>query len=73
MRIVTTITDLDNIVDDWISEPLAATNEEHQSAVRKISREISDRAHKSGLTYGQDWDSFLGAISSEELCEIAEQ
>lgn len=63
MRIITTIRDLENLVDSYSgSEGLADENGTHEQNVSKVAGQIRDEAHREGLRYGQDWSEFLSEI-----------
>lgn len=62
MRIITTITDLINLVDTWSgSEGLATKTATHNENVELVARAIAD-ARPNDLLWGDDWAEYLETI-----------
>jgi hypothetical protein len=69
MQVITTITDVRQLVDTWIgSEYYTADPNDHPAAVEKIARQISDEAHEAGLNYGDDWQALLARADVNNCC-----
>jgi hypothetical protein len=62
MRIITTISDLRNLVDTWSgSEGLATDTATHDENVKAVARAIADE-RPDDLAWGDDWAEYLASI-----------
>ncbi len=67
MQIITSISEIRNLVDGWdIDGDLTREQQE------KAASAIRDRAHRAGLTYGEDWEDFLNTLSTDDVRAFAE-
>ena len=67
MKIITTISDLRNLVDGW-----DANGDLSRDQIDDAAAKIRDLAHSAGLTYGDDWGPFLNTISFDDVLAFAE-
>lgn len=70
IRKITTIRDLENIVDTWSgSEGLATKTLTHEQGVTNVARYIADR-RPDDLNYGDDWSEYLATVG--DIWDIAD-